>query len=191
MAFDRFQKLGDERLQRIVNELMRGTPAQTLARLMQQEWGAAQDVCEETLAKQLKRLHTAISNGAFGGELAAEARRKASVRIKLFHGSNVDCLDEAIQLALIQRERVLVLWDRERTLNKPIAGLNTAIRIYANLIETVQKIKFDLGLDKYMRGMTVARPAAIETDPASSEMEQRVNDAASVMEDIFRKRGIE
>ena len=49
-----------------------------------------------------------MCNGAFGGELAAEARRKASVRIKLFHASNVDCLDELIQLALVQKERVIL-----------------------------------------------------------------------------------
>ena len=51
MAFDRLQKLGKEKFQKIVNELARGTPAQTLARLIQQEWGDAQDVREETLAK--------------------------------------------------------------------------------------------------------------------------------------------
>jgi hypothetical protein len=85
MAFDRLQRLGPEKLQRIVNELMRGTPAQLLARLIQQDWGDAQEVSEDTLAKQLKRLHTAMCNGAFGGELASEATPTAAAMLRVLH----------------------------------------------------------------------------------------------------------
>jgi hypothetical protein len=191
MAFGRFQKLGKEKLQRIVNELMRGTPAQMLARQIQQEWGDAQDVGEESLARQLKRLHAAICNGVFGGELATEARRKASVRIKLFHASNVDCLDELIQLALIQKERVFILVERERLLGKPIASLSPMIRLYMDLLESVQKIKFDLGVDEYKRGVPMNRAAVIEADPCRIEQEQRVLEAISYMDEVFRRRGIE
>src|SRR3954471_2444973 len=99
IAFARLQKLGKEKFQRIVNELARGTPAQTLARLIQQEWRDVEDVREETLAKQLKRLSITIANGAFGGDLAEQARRKASVRIKLLHGSTLDCLAELVEVA--------------------------------------------------------------------------------------------
>jgi hypothetical protein len=191
MAFDRLQKLGDEKLQRIVNELMRGTPAPMLARLIQQEWGDAQDVGEESLARQLKRLHGAICNGAFGGELAAEARLRASVRIKLFHGANVDCLDELIQLALIQKERVFILVERERLLGKPSASLSPMIRLYMDLLESVQKIKFDLGLDEYRRGMPINRATVIVPDQTSRGIEQRLIEAVSAMEEIFGKSGIE
>jgi hypothetical protein len=72
MAFERLQSLGQEKFQRIVNELMRATPAVMVARLIHQEWGDVHDVAENTLAKQLKRLHTAITNGAFGGDLAEQ-----------------------------------------------------------------------------------------------------------------------
>ena len=75
MQFDRLNKLGPEKLQKIVNELMRGTPTVLVARLIQ-EWGDAQNVSEGTLAQQLKRLRISIENGAFGGELAQEARKK-------------------------------------------------------------------------------------------------------------------
>jgi hypothetical protein len=89
IAFRRLQNLGKEKFQKILNELARGTPAQTLARLIQQEWGDVQNVREETLAKQLKRLSTTITNGAFGGDLADQARKRASVRIKLLHGEGL------------------------------------------------------------------------------------------------------
>ena len=65
MAFEGLRRLGPQKFQRIVNELMRATPAVMVARLIQQEWGGVYDVAETTLAKQLKRLHTAITNGAF------------------------------------------------------------------------------------------------------------------------------
>src|SRR5436309_7446713 len=110
MAFDRLQKLGKEKFQKILNELARGTPAQTLARLIQQAWGDLEDVREETLGKQLRRLSTTIANGAFGGDLAGQAKQRASVRIKLLHGSTLDCLDELVQIAAIQKSRVLRLW---------------------------------------------------------------------------------
>ena len=61
--FERLQRLGNEKFQKIVNELMRGIPAIMVARLILREWGDCNDVREDTLAKQLKRLHAAIQMG--------------------------------------------------------------------------------------------------------------------------------
>jgi hypothetical protein len=85
------QNLGRDKFTKICNALARGTPALTLARLIQQEWRDAQKVGESTLVKQLLRLHTAITNAAFGGELAQLARETTSVTIKRFHGSTSTC----------------------------------------------------------------------------------------------------
>jgi hypothetical protein len=41
--------LGEEKFRKIVNEMIRGTPAQMVTRLIQQEWGDAQDVGEDML----------------------------------------------------------------------------------------------------------------------------------------------
>jgi len=160
MAFERFQRLGPEKFQRIINELMRGTPAVMVARLLQQDWQDVRDVAEDTLAKQLKRLHTAITNGAFGGDLAEQARRHASVRIKLLHASSLDCLDEMNQLADIQRARMLWLLEKERVSGKRIAALDKVMTAYGNLIMNMQKVRFDLGLDEYKRGIPVMPTAS-------------------------------
>src|SRR2546427_5493447 len=101
MKFERIQRLAKEKVQKIVNQLIRGTLAIMVARLIQQEWGDCHDVREDTLAKQLKRLRTAITNGAFGGDLAQEARQKASVRIKLLHGSQPGIGKHMVRLALL------------------------------------------------------------------------------------------
>ncbi len=191
MAFDRLQKLGKEKFQKIVNELARGTPAQTLARLIQQEWGDAQDVGEETLAKQLKRLSTTIKNGAFGGDLAEQAKTRASVRIKLFHGSTLDCLAELVEMAAIQKSRVLRLYEKERIYNVPILMLNRVIRDYGNLIVTIQEMKFNLGLDEYRRsipGVTASNTTVTVPNPTTTQ--QQSLQALAVLEEIFDRRGI-
>jgi hypothetical protein len=191
MAFDRLQTLGKDKFQKIVNELMRGTPVGMVARLILQDWGDCQDVREDTLAKQLKRLHTAITNGAFGGDLAQEARRKASVRIKLFHGSNLNCLEELIDLALLQKNRVQKLWEKERQLNVPFSSLNSVINDYRDLLLCIQKIKFDLGLDENKGVMAgVKATATTLTRSDGLKIQQQVFEAIEVVEDIFRRRGI-
>src|ERR1700677_4242692 len=134
MKFERIQRLAKDNFQKITNELTRGTPATMVARLIQQEWGDCQNVREDTLAKQLERMHTAITNGAFGGDLAEQAKQKASVRIKLFHGSSLNCLDELIDLALLQKDRVQQLWGKERELNVPLSSLNVVINDFRDLL---------------------------------------------------------
>jgi hypothetical protein len=74
----------------------------------------------------------AITNRAFRGDLAQEAKSRASVRIKLFHGSTLDCLDELIELAMIQQARVLALWEKEQ-LNIPLSSLNVVINDFRDL----------------------------------------------------------
>ena len=181
MKFERLQRLASEKFQKIVNELVRGTPSIIVARLIQQEWQDCQDVREDTLAKQLKRLHTAITNGAFGGDLAQEATRKASVRIKLFHGSTLDCLDELVELAVMQKIRVVALWEKERELNMPLSSLKTLINNYRDLLLSIQKVKFDLGLNEYRCVIPGMKATAAVTRPDALNIE-----AIAVVEDIFR-----
>jgi hypothetical protein len=186
MAFDRLTRLGPQKFQKIVNELIRGTPAQTLARLIQ-EWGDAQDVSEETLAKQLKRLHTAVGNGAFGGALAQQVKAKASVRIKLLHGSTLNCLDELIEIALIQKVRVDALYEKEQVSNTCIVALNTIINDYMDLLVAIQKIKFDLGVDEYKRTIPTLKASDGATPPDSAVVQRQVAAAYSGLEQVLAR----
>jgi hypothetical protein len=186
MRFERIQRLAKDKFQKVINELIRGTPAIMVARLIQQEWGDCQNVREDTLAKQLKRVHTAITNGAFGGDLAQEAKQKASVRINLFHGSSLNCLDELVDLALLQKNRVQQLWGKERELNVPLSSLNTVIDDYRDLLLSIQKIKFDLGLDEYkgvIPGLKATATSVIRPDGLT--IQQQVFEAVETVEEIF------
>jgi hypothetical protein len=187
MAFERFSGLGREKFQKIVNELTRGIPAQTVARLVHQ-WGDAQDVREETLAKQLKRLHTAITNGAFGGDLAQQAKEKAIVRIMWLHGSTLNCLDALIEVAIVQRTRVLTLYEHEQASGKHIAGLNAVINDYRDLLVAIQKVKFDLGLDEFKRGIPVRASETSVTSPDGVTVRRQVLEAYSTLEEVITRR---
>lgn len=130
MAFNRLQKLGEAKFQRITNQLMRGTPPPTLARLIQQEWRDEQKVSEETLIRQLEQLHTVFS---------------------LRYGPNLKLLKELIDIAIFQKARMGALLEEEEALPMLLPGLSAAINDYAALLSRIQKIRFDLGLDEYKR----------------------------------------
>jgi hypothetical protein len=190
MAYDRFSKLGKDKFQRIVNELVRMTPVIMVARLIQQDWHDCQSVGEATLATHLKRLQTAITNGAFGGDLAEQARSRASVRIQLLHGSTLNCLDSLIEAAVIQRTRVLALYEQEQTLGKHIVGLNAVINDYRDLLVAIQKVKFDLGLDEFKRGIPVRASETSITSPDGVTVRRQVLEAYSTLEEIMTRRGL-
>ena len=155
MAYERLQNLGKDKFTKICNQLIRGTPAIVLARLIHQ-WGDAQDVGESTLARQLQRLYTAITHAAFGHEWAQAARDNASVRFSPLDGSTFESLDELLILASIQRARVFTLVEKEHASGKRVVGLNKIMNDYKNLIISIQKVRFDLGLDEYKRGIPIA-----------------------------------
>lgn len=89
-------------------------------------------------------------------------------------------LCELIKLANIQEERVLAMWAEERKLGVINPHLNTAIRMYKDLLLSIQKLRFDLGLDEYRRGKLLEG-----TSPA--EVQQQVTQAIAEVEQIFEK----
>lgn len=187
MAFDRFSRLGEAKFQKIVNELVRMTPVLMVARLIQKDWQECQGVGEETLAKHLKRLQTAITNGAFGGDLAEQARSRATVRIQLLHGSTLNCLDALVEAAIIQRTRVLTLWEQEQASGKHVVGLNAVINDYRDLLVAIQKVKFDLGLDEFKRGIPVRASETTVTSTDGVTVQRRVLEAYSTLEEIMAR----
>ncbi len=123
--------------------------------------------------------------------MAEQARRRASVRIKLLHGPTLDCLAELVEIAAIQKARVLRLYEKERIYNVPILMLNRVIRDYGNLIVTIQEMKFNLGLDEYKRTIpvvTASNNSVTRPDPTATQ--QQSLQALAVLEEIFDRRGI-
>jgi hypothetical protein len=148
MQFVRFERLGEMKFRRITNELKRGTPVILVARLVQQEWGECQEVPEDTLVKQLQWLKKCLSDSL---DEQKQFTREESVRKNCLGNSGHGCLEQLIALAIIDNDRIEGLRKKEQRTGCIIAELDKMIDRYAKLLETIQGLKFDLGVDKYMR----------------------------------------
>ncbi len=192
MAFDRLQALGEEKFKKIVNELMRGTPAMTLARTIQSEWGEFVGVAEKTLTQQLNRLRLTMQEGAFGEEAAQALKENGKIDIKMLKGVSIDVMGELVTLANVQRQRIQMIWEKEQEVKMPIAGLNTVINDQRDLLIQIQKMRFDLGLDEY-KGVVPGLKMKSESIslPDGTQAHRTVIDAVTTVEQIFKSRGIE
>ncbi len=186
MVFERLQGLGPEKFQRIVNDLVRGVSPTLVARLIQAEWGDFAGVAEDTLAKQLKRLSKAVSDGLLGGPLADQMKQRASVGITLLKGSSLNVLDSLTELAGIQRERVLSFVEKEKDWPGLVLGKSTLITDYRDTLLSIQKVKFDLGVDEFKRDI----PRNITILGTTQEEDRQLVQATAAVEEIFRMRGI-
>jgi hypothetical protein len=134
VMFRELQSLGEQKFRRIAEELKRGMPVMSVAALIQQQWGDCHDLPENKLAEQLKSLRAAISNGASGGDFKENVESRESVRMKLMQGSTPSCLDQLVELALIERQRMLPLWEREKRQDSIIPELTAIMKNYAKLL---------------------------------------------------------
>lgn len=197
MAFDRLQNLGDEKFTKIVNLLIRGEPAQRLARTIQQQppqgWGEFQGVQEKTLTQQLNRLRTAAAEGMFG---AKEAKRLAAVgkpNIDRLAGVSVQVLARIEELSEAQRTLVMALLAKATKEERTFTSVNEAVGNYNKILLDIQKLRFELGLDEYKGpvGTTSVRGATQTTTfPDGMSVQKQVFEAVTTVEQILNARKI-
>jgi hypothetical protein len=195
MAFERLQALGTSRFQKVTNDLARGIPAMAVARTIQIEWQEFNDVAEKTLTQQLNRLRLQMVDGKLGEKLQEEVQSIAVTPKPKDYNlglASFNTLDKFMELALIQEDRVIRLVEKEKQMPIPIGALNEVIKDYAMILEKVQKARFDLGIDEF-RGPVGSIRAGQTTEVRAdgSVVQKKVIEAVGVMEDIFRKRGID
>jgi hypothetical protein len=77
--------------------------------------------------------------------------------MKLMQGSTPSCLDQLVELALIEEQRMLALSEREKRQGSIIPELTAIMKNYAKLLVAIQGMRFDLGIDEYRRGMSAAK----------------------------------
>jgi hypothetical protein len=195
VAFERLQALGEARWTLIRNELIRGEPAMSLARRIQQEWGEFQDVAEKTLTQQLNRLRLKIQEGAFGQEVAQKLEEAVTTKQKveiLNEFGTVNALEQMETLMTLQMKRIQRLAQREVEMPMPIPNLNEMIVTGSKLAQDLQKMRFDLGMDEFkgvvpgFKGMSASM-----TLPDGTHIQKQVYEAADVMNSIFDRRGIQ
>jgi hypothetical protein len=94
-----------------------------------------------------------------------------------------DVLDELMKLANIQDERVLAMRAEERKLGFINPRLDAAITVHERILLSIQKMRFDLGLDEYKRGIPRA-----QTAESAAETQVQLYKAFEVAEEIFARR---
>lgn len=191
--YERLKQLGEEKFQKIVNDLMRGQPAMGVARIIQQEWHDLQDVAEKTLTQQLSRLRIDIGKKAFGWRAAKKLENNTQPKLPVWvKDSSLKTLEEMLAVASIQRERIERLVAKERAENKHLTVLNSVLADYVELWEKIQKVRFDLGLDVF-KGPTnsfKASQTTVITPEGAQLVHKQVYSAYSGLKDILDKRQI-
>ena len=196
MAFERLQHMGEEKFRKILNLLIRGEPAQRLARTIQQQppigWGEFQDVHEKTLTQQLNRLRQAAANGMYG---AAEAKRVLAVgkpNIDRLNHVSVPVLARIEELSEAQRTLVMVLLEKATADKRTFTSTNEAVSNYHQTLLDIQKLRFDLGLDEFKGPVSAAiRGASVTTTfPDGMSVQKQVFEAVTVVEQILNARKI-
>ena len=197
MAFERLQALGEEPFRKILNALIRGEPAQALARTIQQPppagWGLFGDVAELTLTQQLNRLRKAAAEGIFG---AAEAKRILAVgkpNIDRLNHVSVPVLARLEELSEAQRTLVMALLAKATKEERTFTSVNEAVGNYRQILLDLQKLRFDLGLDEFKGPVstTTARGASVTTTfPDGMSVQKQVFEAVTTVEQILNARKI-
>lgn len=211
MAFNRLQLLGEVKFRKILNALMRGESAMGLARTIQSEWGHFTDIPEKTLTQQLNRLRLTAAEGAFGEAVAEQIKNGATPQIKMLKDVNLSVMQRMEELAEIQRSRVIALVKKEKDGPDPsqhhasilkvihvgktdaalLQATNAVFTDYSKLLQDLQKMRFDLGMDEYHGPVNTFRGAMSATTlPDGTTVQRQVFEATSAIEGIFEKRKI-
>jgi len=199
MAFERFVSLGEERFDKIINALTRGTPALRLAREIQQQppegWGLFQDVAESSLMVQLCRLRTAIAEGVFSKRIAKQlAAGTNTPKLGTLQRVSVQVLSRMEDLADQHKQRVENFLLKEKTQPLPSRTMTEAMTEYRETLERIQKIRFELGLDEYKgpTGSSTTIRGASQTTmfPDGMSVQKQVFEAVQTVEKILDARKI-
>jgi hypothetical protein len=193
----RFSKLGEQRYLKIQNDLARGVPALTMARVIQQEWGEFTDVAERTLTQQLVRLRIRMAKGLLGEEpkeqLQSIAISNATVVKRIARGAP-DLLQEAYDLMEAQSRRYKRFLVKEETSATINPSLNVLMNDYLDFIERTQKLRFELGLDEFhsmeVPAMVGRRASVTTTLPDGTTVHKQAYEGYATVEKVLNKLGV-
>lgn len=147
-AYSRIRSLGEERVQEINEWLMDGKPAMALAKKIQEEWGEFDDVNEKTLTQQLNRYRADLQVGA-----VFEARTAKNFMSMVKRGATylqkINVMEQLEHLILMQKQRIEDALPQERLMKLPIKQVNVEMHSMLTMLEKLQKLRFELGLDTY------------------------------------------
>jgi len=179
------QGLGQEKFRTIVGLRKQGTPPNLIVHWIQDEWGDCYDVREDILSEELESLHNYLTTGSQKPEQPASHGNIGTQRL----GSpGHECLDQLVRLAEIHARRIQDLLKKEQSSNCIIPETDRMMAGYARLVRDIQELKFDLGVDTYLRRMPEDMRRALECqEHEKQETERRVYEAYEAAEKVFER----
>lgn len=219
-AFERLQRLGAEKFDKVMNLLMRGEKIIRIAREIQAQpptgWGLLQDMGEKALMQQLFRLRVGIAEGSYGKRMARQIADGHQPHIRMLEKVSVRALDRMEELSELQRDRVLALVEKEKSSLIPLVSYskgqatdkqllnpqeyrhlltqtNLVFSDYRQVLLDIQKMRFDLGLDEFkgpLPGMALKGATQTTTFPDGMSVQKQVFEAVATVERVFSARKI-
>jgi uncharacterized protein YqgV (UPF0045/DUF77 family) len=185
-GYQRIKALGEEQVRKINNDLQRGVAAMAVARMIQQEWKDFQDVGEKTLTQQLNRYRSSLVKQT-GLDITGP---DGKLEIKYLRGSSIKVLEELEMLAKVQTRRLQMMVTKEQEMGMAIGATGTIITDYQKLLEIVQKVRFDLGIDKYSGPLGVRGVQSETVSPDGTIHRTTVMEAVQTADQILTQAGI-
>lgn len=185
MSLTDLHTLGEHKFRSIGQQLRRGVPASSIAQLIQHEWGDCLDVEQDILIEELESLRTDLSTTSHAPKRSASQANGGMHRLsRPGHG----CLDELVDLADDQADRIKDLLEREASTGCIIPEIDILMARNAKLVRDIQEIKFHLGIDTYLRRVPEDVRARLEhLERQKQENERQCYEAYEAAEEIFKK----
>jgi hypothetical protein len=182
MAFDALQNLGEEKLATIMEALLRGERVKTIARTIQQDWGDAQGLSRVALERELTSLRLSMDGGPTNNLSEPSTIPDDGLQVSPLHA--------LAGLVQFQATRINWLHKKELAQGKPLPALAQAVRDYGNMLPRLQEMRFDCGVDKYMRVELTSRDQQVVEEAGRTALNKQVSEAVDVLQDVFKKRNI-
>jgi hypothetical protein len=183
MQSDVLQKLREEKMATIINELVLGVNVRTIARTIQEEWGEAQGVSRAALEKELTSLRESINQGGLTHNWPVPSRPNANS-----DHLQIGALDDFSRLVALHAKRVEELSKRERVQGKYLPALTSAIKVYGNMLNTLQNMRFDMGMDVYKRVKLTPYEWRAAQESNNYLVQKQVAEAVDVLEEALKRR---
>lgn len=187
--FQRLFALGEDKMLRINNMLATGTSPYTIAKIIQQEWGDHTDLTQHSLMLQLQRYKAELETRAMIP--APGSPIPVSPLLTVPPEERLPVVQKAKEVLAIQLNRIKMLAAKEEKLGMPMAQLNKEIETYTSMLEKIQRMQFDLGLDEF-RGpliqggkVTLTKTQNADGTTVTEATAQAVSTAVQVMRDLM------
>jgi hypothetical protein len=206
LNYDRLRKMGEEKFQKVTNELSLGKSCKEVARMIQQDWKECLDVTERSFVIQINRYRLHLMKGRAGSNVMMDVLNNSRVEMALVDGTSIDTIKTLSSLIRLQNIRIMQLWNEEqrqwaearepkkqtdkvKSIN-PISSLSGMINDQADLLERLQKMRFDLGMDVYAAPTLAVRGSDTRLSGSGYEVHQQVFEAVRETKELFKRAGV-